>query len=143
MRLPKIFKRNYQDDREGTQTQDAIYFSNKFRVIVSFDEYYSSYGAEHFENSLITEVLEGDDRIIVKYLFTLPFSIPYTVNHGTKIVRWIKPDVFKVVKRPKKIKVPVEVIENVIKYCESQAVSDKLGKYGDFYYKLKRLLKHV
>jgi len=143
MKLPKIFKRNYQDDGEGIQTQDAIYFGNRFRIIVSFDEYYSSYGAEHFENSRITEVLEGDTRILVKYLFTLPFSIPYTVNHGDKIYRWINPDVFKVVKRPKMIKVPVEVVENVIKYCEIQSIYDKLDRYGNFYYKLKRILSHV
>ena len=32
------------------------------------------------------------------------------------------------------------IIENICKYCEDQAIYDKLSKYGDFYYKLKTLL---
>lgn len=32
---------------------------------------------------------------------------------------------------------PIEAIMNVIKYCEDKQIYDKLGYYGDFYYKLK------
>lgn len=39
------------------------------------------------------------------------------------------------------VEVPTDVIDNIIKYCETQAVYDKLGRYGDFYYKLKNLRK--
>jgi len=35
-----------------------------------------------------------------------------------------------------------EVIENVVKYCEDKAIFDKLGNYGDFYYKLKNYLNN-
>lgn len=38
------------------------------------------------------------------------------------------------------INVPTNVIESVCRYCEEMQVYDKLGKYGDFYYKLKSLL---
>ena len=38
-----------------------------------------------------------------------------------------------------KILVPKSIIENVIKYCESQAIYDKLSDYDDFYYKLKQI----
>ena len=38
------------------------------------------------------------------------------------------------------INVPINVIENICKYCEDMQVYDKLGRYGDFYYKLKCLL---
>lgn len=33
------------------------------------------------------------------------------------------------------------ILENVKEYCEDQAVYDKLGQYGDFYYKIVELLK--
>lgn len=39
----------------------------------------------------------------------------------------------------KSVSVPMSVIEDICKYCEHQAVYDKLSNYGDFYYKLKRL----
>jgi hypothetical protein len=34
-----------------------------------------------------------------------------------------------------------QILENVVAYCEDQAIYDKLGKYGDFYYKIKMILK--
>jgi hypothetical protein len=33
-----------------------------------------------------------------------------------------------------------DIIEKVLRYCEDQQIYDKLGNYGDFYYKLKRLI---
>jgi len=45
-------------------------------------------------------------------------------------------------KREKTIEVPESVLKNIIHYCESQSVYDKLGAYGDFYYKLKYMLNH-
>lgn len=33
-----------------------------------------------------------------------------------------------------------QVLEQVLRYCEDQAIYDKLSKYGDFYYKIKILL---
>ena len=34
-----------------------------------------------------------------------------------------------------------KILENVVAYCEDQAIYDKLSKYGDFYYKIKMILK--
>jgi len=44
---------------------------------------------------------------------------------------------------PSKSKVVIDksIIDNIIKYCEDKAVYDKLGQYGDFYYKLKSVTK--
>lgn len=39
------------------------------------------------------------------------------------------------------VEVSTELIDNIIKYCETQAIYDKLGPYGDFYYKLKQIRK--
>ena len=33
------------------------------------------------------------------------------------------------------------LLELVVAYCEDQAIYDKLGKYGDFYYKIKEILR--
>lgn len=38
------------------------------------------------------------------------------------------------------VTIPIEVANNIIKYCEKQAIYDKLSSYGDFYYKLKQLV---
>lgn len=32
------------------------------------------------------------------------------------------------------------ILEDVCEYCEQNAIYDKLGNYGDFYYKIKQLL---
>ena len=32
------------------------------------------------------------------------------------------------------------ILEDVCDYCEHNAIYDKLGNYGDFYYKIKQLL---
>ena len=39
-----------------------------------------------------------------------------------------------------KIEVPREVLEDICDYCEVNGLYDKLGNYGDFYYKIKKLL---
>ena len=36
------------------------------------------------------------------------------------------------------IEVDEKLIKNICNYCETQAIYDKLGRYGDFYYKLVR-----
>ena len=41
----------------------------------------------------------------------------------------------------KEISVPISVLENVCRYCEYYAIYDKLTKFDDFYYKIKKLLQ--
>lgn len=40
----------------------------------------------------------------------------------------------------KTIEVPINIIENIIHYCEFHQIYDKLTNFDDFYYKLKQLL---
>ena len=40
-----------------------------------------------------------------------------------------------------KITISKTLAESICKYCEDQAIYDKLGRYDDFYYKIKSLLK--
>ena len=35
----------------------------------------------------------------------------------------------------------IELIKEICNYCEEEAIYDKLGKYHDFYYKLKQCCK--
>lgn len=39
-----------------------------------------------------------------------------------------------------KVAIDRSILEDVCKYCENQAIYDKLGSHGDFYYKIKRIL---
>ena len=41
---------------------------------------------------------------------------------------------------PRDITIPKSLAEEICWYCEDQAIYDKLGKYGDFYYKLKKII---
>lgn len=41
----------------------------------------------------------------------------------------------------KEISIPRSVLEDVCDYCEYMGIYDKLGNYGDFYYKTKQLLQ--
>lgn len=38
------------------------------------------------------------------------------------------------------VEIDRSILEAVCKYCEKNAIYDKLGSHGDFYYKIKRLL---
>lgn len=40
----------------------------------------------------------------------------------------------------REITIPVSLAKDICDYCESKAVYDKLAGYGDFYYKLKKLI---
>ena len=40
------------------------------------------------------------------------------------------------------VAVPKEILEDICHYCESMAIYDKLGNYGDFYYKIKKILEN-
>ena len=33
---------------------------------------------------------------------------------------------------------PESIVNNILRFCEDKQVYDKLGAYGDFYYKLKK-----
>ena len=39
-----------------------------------------------------------------------------------------------------KMDIDIEILKEVCKYCEDKAIYDKLWKYGDFYYKIKKSL---
>lgn len=41
----------------------------------------------------------------------------------------------------KEITIPVSLAQDICDYCESMAIYDKLANYGDFYYKLKKLIE--
>ena len=43
----------------------------------------------------------------------------------------------------REITIPVSLAEDICNYCESMAIYDKLANYGDFYYKLKKLINHA
>ena len=40
------------------------------------------------------------------------------------------------------IEVPTIIIKKLLEYIEYLSCYDKLGRYGDFYYKLKQLIKN-
>jgi len=40
----------------------------------------------------------------------------------------------------REVSVPISVLKDVCDYCETQAIYDKLSNYGDFYYKIKKLI---
>ena len=40
------------------------------------------------------------------------------------------------------VKVPMNVLEEVIHYCEYTGIYDKLGTFGDFYYKLVKIVNN-
>lgn len=42
----------------------------------------------------------------------------------------------------REITIPVSLAEDICYYCESNAIYDKLANYGDFYYKLKKLIEN-
>lgn len=41
----------------------------------------------------------------------------------------------------REITIPVSLAEDICEYCENMAIYDKLADYGDFYYKLKKLIE--
>ena len=56
-----------------------------------------------------------------------------TLEELAKMKRKISPD--------REITIPVSLAKDICDYCESKAVYDKLAGYGDFYYKLKKLIE--
>lgn len=46
----------------------------------------------------------------------------------------------KELSREREVTIPVSLAQDICYYCESNAIYDKLADYGDFYYKLKKLI---
>lgn len=42
--------------------------------------------------------------------------------------------------REKTIRIPMQLAEKICRYCEDKQVYNKLGNYGDFYYKLMEII---
>jgi len=132
---------------EGLQVEDMIYKGRWLRVVVPFDSYYSSYGDATVEKRDLKKPrripeYKNDEWVETyqKRLFKCPRLIRYCWNNSGKFSFKARPEVWIVMRSPKFIKVKKEIIQQIIKYCEDKAIYDKLGKYGDFYYNLK---KHV
>lgn len=45
--------------------------------------------------------------------------------------------------QPLVIEVPLNVVSDVLKYCEDNQIYDKLGSYHNFYYKLNQLKREA
>ena len=56
-----------------------------------------------------------------------------TLEELAKMKRKISPD--------KEITIPVSLVKDICYYCESNGICDELTDYGDFYYKLKKLIE--
>lgn len=41
----------------------------------------------------------------------------------------------------REVSVPISILEDVCHYCEYNAIYDKLGNFGDFYYKIKKIIE--
>ena len=41
----------------------------------------------------------------------------------------------------REITIPVSLAKDICYYCESNGICDELTDYGDFYYKLKKLIE--
>lgn len=66
------------------------------------------------------------------------FGIMYKGTHPFLILQ----DILKYVSSiDKYVEVPVSALEWICEFVESNQDYDKLGKYGDFYYKIKTLLR--
>lgn len=97
--MKNIFKRNQQDNSKGMQVHDILFSWKNLRIVITFDSYYSKYGEEHWDKKKRMEILEKDNsRKLVKYLFTIPFPISYTINNSKDIQFKAYPMVFWVLK---------------------------------------------
>lgn len=126
---------------DGLQVEDVIYKGRWLRVVVPFDSYYSIYGDEKNPKKPRKILEYKNDECVETYqkrLFRCPWLIRYCWNNSGEFSFKARPEVWMVVRSPKFIKIKKEIIQQIIKYCEDQAIYDKLGKYGDFYYNLKK-----
>ena len=136
------------DDSDGLQVHDIIFKWWKIRVVVPFDSYYSDYGGEinnDYKKPRIVTEYKNNEHIETrqKRLFILPWKIKYSINNGDKVAFKASPQVWIVTKTPKFVKVQTSLVKNILKYCEDNAIYDKLGRYGDFYYKLQNKINNV
>ena len=56
-----------------------------------------------------------------------------TLEELAKMKRKISPD--------REITIPMSLAKDICYYCESNGICDELTDYGDFYYKLKKLIE--
>jgi len=135
------------DNSDGLQVHDVIFKWWKIRVIVAFDSFYSDYGSElnddYKKPRTITEFKNNEFIYTTqRRLFILPWKIKYSINNGDKVAFKASPQVWVVTKTPKFIKVQKSLIRSILKYCEDNAIYNKLGQYGDFYYKLQNKMNN-
>ena len=38
-----------------------------------------------------------------------------------------------------KVEIPLDIVQNILKFCVDNQLYDKLARYGDFYYKLQKI----
>lgn len=88
------------------------------------------------------KIVATTDRSLGLPLITDSFVEEYCKSQGD--LKEVKLHYLELITSPykeKTINVSKELLEQICKYCEDQAFFDKLSEYGDFYYKLKSILK--
>lgn len=95
------------------------------RITVAVLKNINSYVIDKYYDEICIEIYNG-------------FGITYEGTHSFLILQ----DILKYVSSiDKYVEVPVSAIEWICEFVESKQDYDKLSKYGDFYYKLKTLLR--
>lgn len=95
------------------------------RITVAVLKNINSYVIDKRYNEICIEIYNG-------------FGITYKCTHSFLILQ----DILKYVSSiDKYVDVPVSALEWICQFVESNQDYDKLSKYGDFYYKIKTLLR--
>ena len=87
-------------------------------------------------DNLVSRMLfnHGYDLIVAAYTDTLPKELqPSDIEVLADLKKRLSGDV--------SISIPVELAKQICQYCEDQAVYDKLTRYDDFYYKLRKKIE--
>lgn len=115
--------------------QDGVFLKIYFDA-EGVDVVYSDYlSISKYVQELVNRFLwaRGFDLIVAAYTDQLPKELrPSDLEVLAELRRRLSED--------EEISIPKNVVMQICRFCEDQAIYDKLGRYGDFYYTLKKKL---
>lgn len=139
--MNKDFKHNFDCEKENrTMFDDIILEEEKEWEAVEKSCYQVAWGLKDMDGNVVCfehigsidypYYSPGRDENL--YSFETSGTLESDIEALAELKAKLSPD--------SEITITREVAEAICRYCEDKAIYDKLGKYNDFYYKLKKLI---
>jgi hypothetical protein len=141
--IPNNSRIRIKNDKGRVVKNSPSYYESKFvkKIVASTDDSLGlSKPTQKFIEKFVSKYNKGNiiDEVMIDFMFEKLYVLADKIKTNSKkeiAISRIK-DTWTM------DELPIDILQNMIKYCEEQQIYDKLGRHNDFYYKAKKWVEN-